>query len=668
VARGEKKGTGKKGRRFHRLLAALICLVILLATIIWFLPSFLPLETIRQRAEEALSEAVERPTSIESIDFNLIRRTITFHNIIIKSPPGAERPTVIPIGKVTARVQLPPLLWKTLLLKLRLSELGPMMRDLPGKLVVNVPHFTQKPRPEHIYVNFDVDEFRNFQISDIVSGLGSASLDGGCNIWLDLTPKEPEGIRVRGIARLDNLSIRWKQIEETPLILSGRIGFAPGRLAIKRLDARFGRNRASISGGIRDFDTKKPKATLEINSSRLDPAEMIDTLRALAPVRPEENKGVSTASKINEAERKLAKEIARGLDLHLALKATQCPLPYGQADEIDCLITARNGLYRFERATGRVYGGRIDLSGSNLNLENDLPTYHFQMECEDLNANPLLEEKFIKPFFPALSFSGRFSCSVEADGVAVAEPERFRRGMKGKGWAYLTDGVLKGPVAPDYVAKIFPTLTLTEHKFDSMKADFLVEDGFYRSEMIFRSPLTSIYIKGETDPANNLQYILGVNFLGAFMETLTKEQRDIEATRIPLLKYSGRNQNGKMVETSVKFYPLSFLLTELVEKKIVGNVKKGLLGKDFIAESLKKVALLPAQSMQKLRKEFAATEKEGEKVEAAPEKKRGLLGKTLDIVASVPNMALRGIKGTLNLINPLRWISGKKKEQLEGAK
>ena len=659
----EEEKLSKKPRRrhiFQKVLAFFISLSVLVLAGVWFLPSILPLETIRLRLEEDLSEAFGRPVSIESIEFSLVERTITFHNVIVKSPPEALHPMTAPLGKVTAHVELKPLLKRVLNLRLDISELGPSVREMPGRLTVIIPDFTRKPYPERSYVSFEVDRFRDFPLADLVTGIGRPLLSGGCKLDLILARKEPQGFDVSGSGSLNGLSLRWEDFDMPALLFDGSFSFSHGRIESKSMGVELGKSKVIISGLVEDLRTEKPHVDLEILSPHVETVELRQIFASIQgpPATEESSTPIAALETLNPAEQALAERVTTNAVLDLRLVIEELTLSQGAAQEVNVLLKGREGLYQLDEARALLYGGSVDLSGSTLDLTQEVPKYHLRLECERLSSNPPIQEKCVTPYVPQITFQGTFSCRMEADGLLYADEEAFQQALVGKGQAVLTNGILSGPAQRDYVLKLFPGLDTSRHEFETLKAEFKMKEGIKYADMLLYGKGYDIYLEGQTSPEGYMRYIIGVNFSGKGSSEITPEAQTKEASRIAILKYTARNESGVVTDEHVKFFSLSYILTDILNKGIIGKVKVGLLGEDFIKESLKKINPLSARSMEKTREEFLQEEEGGAAPQERP-KKRGIIGTTFDIVVSVPKVAVKGVFGIANLLNPLRWFKQK---------
>jgi len=109
----------------------------------------------------------------------------------------------------------------------------------------------------------------------------------------------------------------------------------------------------------------------------------------------------------------------------------------------------------------------------------------------------------------------------------------------GRGETVLTDGLLRGPAAPDYITNLLPGLRLTTYQFKRMSNVFEhVPNGDTENRMIFDGQQYDIFIFGVTRAGGAINYTLGVDLsvsLGSKVWSRTLDQG-----KIPLMHYTGR--------------------------------------------------------------------------------------------------------------------------------
>jgi hypothetical protein len=154
------------------------------------------------------------------------------------------------------------------------------------------------------------------------------------------------------------------------------------------------------------------------------------------------------------------------------------------------------------------------------------------------NARDLKMADNLKPFidttFPGMQVFGKLSTQA-AITLALAE----QAVPVGRGETVLTDGLLRGPGAPDYITRVLPGLALTEYRFNRMSNDFENKaNGDVDNRMIFEGKAYDVYIFGVTHPDGQVDYALGVDLLVSLgSKVLT---RTLDQGKLPLMYYTGR--------------------------------------------------------------------------------------------------------------------------------
>jgi len=144
----------------------------------------------------------------------------------------------------------------------------------------------------------------------------------------------------------------------------------------------------------------------------------------------------------------------------------------------------------------------------------------------------------LKPFidrtFPGLEVHGLFT-HTEAMTQELAKGSA----PVGRGETVLTDGLLRGPAAPDYITNLLPGLRLTTYHFKRMSNVFEhMPNGDTENRMIFDGQQYDIFMFGVTHADGTIKYTLGVDLsvsLGSKVWSRTLDQG-----KIPLMHYTGR--------------------------------------------------------------------------------------------------------------------------------
>ena len=153
-------------------------------------------------------------------------------------------------------------------------------------------------------------------------------------------------------------------------------------------------------------------------------------------------------------------------------------------------------------------------------------------------ARDLAMGENLKPFidrtFPGMQVFGRFT-HTEVLTQELAEGSV----PLGRGETVLTDGLLEGPGAPDYITALLPGLRLTTYRFNRMSNVFEHQpNGDVENRMIFDGQQYDIFMFGVSHADGTIKYTLGVDLsvsLGSQVWSRTLDQG-----KIPLMYYTGR--------------------------------------------------------------------------------------------------------------------------------
>jgi hypothetical protein len=149
---------------------------------------------------------------------------------------------------------------------------------------------------------------------------------------------------------------------------------------------------------------------------------------------------------------------------------------------------------------------------------------------------------FIDTTFPGMQVFG--SLTTRATLTLVLAEKTF---PAGGGETILTDGILEGPGAPEYITSVLPGLKLTQYRFNRMSNDFEnKENGDTDNRMIFQGKAYNIYIFGVTHADGQVDYALGVDLLVSLgSKVLT---RTLDQGKLPLMYYTGRIKGTRYAE------------------------------------------------------------------------------------------------------------------------
>jgi len=210
----------------------------------------------------------------------------------------------------------------------------------------------------------------------------------------------------------------------------------------------------------------------------------------------------------------------------------------------------------------RMNGGRLSADVS-LDFSGPVPVLMTAYEARDLQAQENLHP-FINATFPGLQVYGTSSQRNRSTRLLTGKCY-----PTGRGETVLTDGVLVGQAAPDYIAYVLPGLKLTEYRFTRMSNDFEDKgDGDCENRMIFEGQGYNIYIFGKTKADGRFDYTLGVDLLASLgSKVLT---RTLDQGKLPLMYYTGRIVGSQMVERDIRYVlPHEFAYDVFVKRNLL---------------------------------------------------------------------------------------------------
>jgi len=181
-----------------------------------------------------------------------------------------------------------------------------------------------------------------------------------------------------------------------------------------------------------------------------------------------------------------------------------------------------------------------------LDFRPAVPVLDLTYEARDLKMADNLKP-FIDTTFPGMQVFGEVTMRKTAT-VRLAEGAH----EVGRGETVVTDGLLQGPGAPDYIAAVLPGLKLTRYAFNRMTNVFENKaDGSAENRMIFDGKAYDVYIFGTTEADGRTHYTLGVDLLVSLGSDVVS--RTLDQGKLPLLHYEGRIVGSKFAEQEVSY-------------------------------------------------------------------------------------------------------------------
>jgi len=218
-------------------------------------------------------------------------------------------------------------------------------------------------------------------------------------------------------------------------------------------------------------------------------------------------------------------------------------------------------------ARAKVAGGRamiVAKAGLNggcyvdtlsVDLTGNMPVVLRKTRITDVKATDNIQPQIAK-FFPGNTVRGYFNRTQDVqiplrDLVAHAMDARYVLRPVGTGLTVTTDGQVQGRAAPKFVTAVFPGLNLAHYRYQKMTSfsEFL-PDGTAVNDMIFNGRSYDIYMEGSTSPDNIGEYDIGLILLSASPQW----QHQWKQGRIPILKFKGRIEGGKIHDEQVSYF------------------------------------------------------------------------------------------------------------------
>ncbi|MDD4890517.1 MAG: hypothetical protein PHU85_11370 [Phycisphaerae bacterium] len=416
-------------------------------------------------------------------------------------------------------------------------------------------------------------------------------------------------------SRLELADVRCT-LAGTPIAATGRIDVSQRMLSIPGLTVQVGGTKAALVAQIND-PMGRPRGWLDIVGERLDvdqlgklwerlqavpvpqraadrlPPGEADAMRRAGqlavdmsarafegvsePVGPPLLGQPTTAPAVGPAR----PPAAPGTDARAARKIidflARCDIAgkvhFGDVVVSDAKNQTRYKLLEF-RSSFTVDGGKIDfpfktvmegglLAGKvSSNLSDEMPMLSVTYDADRLfptkNVQPIVEA-----FFPGMTIYGHVTMR-EANQQKLLPRPGEANWTTGRGEIVFEDGLLVGQAGPDWMARIFPGLKLTQYRFKQMHNWFtLTEDGKANHHMIFEGQNYDVYMIGYTHRGTGqARYTVGVDLL-ASLDSKTWSV-DLRQGKIPLMYVSGRIENRELKDASFTMVPPPIALFQML--------------------------------------------------------------------------------------------------------
>jgi len=181
-----------------------------------------------------------------------------------------------------------------------------------------------------------------------------------------------------------------------------------------------------------------------------------------------------------------------------------------------------------------------------LDFRRDVPVLSVAYDARNLKMADNLKP-FIDSTFPGMQVFGSVS-------TRATLTRRFEKGAYtvGRGENVLTEGILEGPGAPDYITRLLPGLKLTRYPFNRMSNVYENKpNGDADNRMLFDGKAYDVYIFGVTHPNGRTAYQLGVDLsISLGSKTIS---RTLDQGKLPLMHYTGRIVGSQFAEQQISY-------------------------------------------------------------------------------------------------------------------
>jgi len=380
----------------------------------------------------------------------------------------------------------------------------------------------------------------------------------------DLEPTGAVGVQLRVAAdargaevescrlRFDAARIRWLG---RSVLLDGPVAYDHERLETEGLNLKVGGSDVRLVTYIAR-PKEDPTGSLIVRGTALDLAEVREMIRrtseSLAPRSPEAGEapaanGGGDAFPLARRLRRLLARAHLSADVRLDRVTLVNPAWDTRYDLAGLEAEGRLAEGRFLMPRFRCRLNRGTVRGRmRLDFGQDPPVLHVAYDARDLAMDENLEP-YIDTTFPGMKVFGTLSTRATRTQPLAEDAHPV-----GRGETVLTDGVLAGPAAPDYIANLLPGLKLTRYHFNRMSNVFENRpDGTTDNRMLFDGKAYDLFIFGVSHPDGRTRYTLGVDLLLSLgSDTLS---RTLGQGKLPLMHYNGRIVGKQFAERDVSY-------------------------------------------------------------------------------------------------------------------
>jgi hypothetical protein len=346
------------------------------------------------------------------------------------------------------------------------------------------------------------------------------------------------------------------------MLLAGPVSYDGQRLATDGLNIVVGRSDITLVAYIQQPD-RAPTGSVVLRGKALDLKEIQDLIQdtsaqvaawtsaaaAAAPAPGPAPPGKTVPASPTPLSEQLGRWGQRLLgDAQLAAELA--------LDRVSLVIPEWNTTYELTglKGEGRLSGRQFTVPGFRCALNDGTISGEMALDFRSqppvatfsYNASNLKMAANLKPFidttFPGMQVFG--TLTTRAALMQVLAEKTF---PAGRGETILTDGILEGPGAPEYITSVLPGLKLTQYRFNRMSNDFEnKENGDTDNRMIFQGKAYDIYIFGVTRADGQVEYSLGVDLSVSLGSKVLS--RTLDQGKLPLMYYTGRIKGTRYAE------------------------------------------------------------------------------------------------------------------------
>ncbi|KPK49204.1 MAG: hypothetical protein AMK72_05090 [Planctomycetes bacterium SM23_25] len=323
------------------------------------------------------------------------------------------------------------------------------------------------------------------------------------------------------------------------------------------------------------YPNDDPTGSLLVRGKALDLHEVQEMIRRTAEHLAGREDATPAEGETGQPGRSLSDRLARRLQRLLTGARLSAEI---QLDRVSLVIPEWKTRYDLTdlAAEGRLAGGCFvmprfacalnegTVSGEMaLDVRHDVPVLSVVYDARNLQMAENLKP-FIDSTFPGMQVFGSLSTRA-----TITRPLKKGAYTVGRGETVLTDGLLEGPGAPDYITQLLPGLKLTRYHFNRMSNLFENKpDGDTDNRMLFDGKAYDLYIFGVTHPDGRTSYQLGVD-LSVSLGSKTIS-RTLDQGKLPLMHYAGRIVGSEFAEQQISYVlPHEFAYDVFIRRNVL---------------------------------------------------------------------------------------------------